>query len=117
MSGRVHFVTVTAQFDQDGTELNPDVKFECRGDKSSDCHRYPDCDCESWGDDHSHPKIVHDDCWIKDWFDADCHAYDGDDRDEMNGDWGIPAGMNRSGEVKTSFEVDYISWEFTEPTK
>lgn len=112
MNATAHYVTVTSP-DSEGWESQT-VKFECRGDRSSDCHRYPDCACEAWGQDHPHPKVVHDECWVKSWFDGDSHAYDGEDRDEMNGDWGIPAGMNRSGAVTTSFEYEYIAWEFVE---
>jgi len=108
----IHFVTVKACYDADGTELTPDVKFECRGDKTSPCHQYPDCSCEVWEDDHEHPKVTHGECWIESWFQADGHAYDGPDRDEMNGDWGIPAGMDRAGAVSTTFEMEYVSWEF-----
>lgn len=109
----IHYVTLTPKTHLDGTELPSDLKFECRGDSSSDCHIYPACDCEYWDDDHAkeHPRVPHDECWLQGWFDNDATSYEGDDFNDMD-DCGVPCGVSRSGPIKTSFEVDYVGWEF-----
>ena len=111
MSENLHYVTVKPQSAEDGTELTPTVKFQCKGDDTAACHIYPDCSCESWDDDHAHETAHHQECWMQAWFDNECHSYEGDDTDDW-GDWGIPAGMDRSGEVKVSFCEEYVEWEF-----
>ena len=96
-----------------GTEGDPAVKFTCHGDAESPCHRYPDCDCEEWPSDetaHIHPYTTHDECWMQPWFDNDCvspasHAV-------IGCDLGYQVGM--SGPVKTTFEGDFVGWEFIE---
>jgi hypothetical protein len=109
-----HIVTVTACYDADGTELTPDVKFECRGNDTHKCHIYPDCACESWEEGHEreHPYTHHQTCWMQGWFDAGAHCYDGEDMDDLNGDYNLPAGMNRSGPITALFCEEYIEWEF-----
>ncbi|BCW61876.1 hypothetical protein [Arthrobacter sp. StoSoilB22] len=110
-----HHITVTAQYDKDGTELEPEVKFECRGNDDAPCHIYPDCGCEAWEEGHEqqHPYTHHQTCWMSDWFEAGAHNYDGEDRDDMS-DCSIPAGMNRSGPIEPTFEDEYIAWQFKE---
>lgn len=117
MSTNPHIVTVKAHY-IDGVEMTPDVEFTCAGDSTAECHNYPDCDCEAWDDGHEdeygegHERKPHDECWMQDWFDNDEHCYDGEDSDDM-GDYGIPRNFNRSGPIKASFEMEYISWDFT----
>jgi hypothetical protein len=106
----VHFVTVTSS----GDDTRPTVKFECRGDSDSTCHSYPDCECESWDDEH--PSVSHDECWMQGWFDADGICYEGPDSYDMN-DNCVPNGMNRSGEIAAHYECDgYVAWDFKEAT-
>lgn len=112
--GAAHTVQVTARYDED-TELTPQVVFMCGADTRGDCHWYPDCDCESWTfngpvDQCGHPRIEHAECWIAPWFDAECHTYAGDDADYETGDFSLPAGLTRSGEVDVSFQSDYVEW-------
>jgi hypothetical protein len=112
-----HYVTVTAQFDADGNELEPEVKFECPW-KYGACHFYPACSHEEFDANHyedhgtGHEREHHDECWMQGWFDNGGHSYDGEDSDTYGGDYGIPAGMNRKGWITTTFEGDYVSWEF-----
>ena len=111
-----HRVTVTAQYDEEGNELTPEVEFECTNLYAS-CHFYPDCGCESWDMGHfdeygvGHERGHHDECWMQGWFDNGGHCYEGHDYDDM-GDYGIPAGMNRSGTIASLFQSDYVGWEF-----
>jgi hypothetical protein len=113
-----HYITVTAQFDADGDELEPEVTFECPW-KYGACHFYPTCSHEEFDahhyEDHGpgHEREHHGQCWMQDWFEAGAHVYDGDDREQNNGDYCIPAGMTRKGWITTSYEGDYVAWEFT----
>ena len=117
-----HHVTVTAQYRADGTELTPNVKFECRTEAGTGCRVYPACECESWddnhGDDHGdgHEPVPHEECWLQGWFDGPSHCYAGDDNDDM-GDYGLPRGMNRSGPVDVTYGDDYVEWFFVEATR
>ena len=117
-----HYVTVSAKYAPDGTELTPDVKFECRAEPGTGCRVYPACDCESWdiahGEDYGegHEPVAHDECWLQGWFDNGGHSYDGDDRDDM-GDYELPRGMNRTGQIEVDFQHDYITWSFAEATR
>ena len=110
-SAAVHFVTVTPS----NNEYSPaTVKFECRGDRDSQCHSYPDCECESWDSEHDtdHPSTKHDECWMQGWFDADATCYEGPDSYDRH-DNCVPADMNRSGGIKAHYEYDgYVAWEF-----
>lgn len=104
----VHFVTVTSN----GEYPPPTVKFECRGDRDSSCHLYPDCECEGWCEGHEHPSVAHDECWMQGWFDADAACYEGPDSYDMH-DNCVPADMNRSGEIEAHYEYDgYVAWDF-----
>lgn len=114
-----HFVKVEAQYAPDGTELEPKVTFECRAEPATACRLYPACGCEYWDDNHAadhgegHERVPRDECWLQGWFDSPCHCYDGEEYDDM-GDWGLPAGFNRSGRIVTSFEDDSVVWHFVE---
>ena len=114
-----HIVTVTARYAADGTELTPDLTFECRAEPRTSCRVYPACDCESWdivhGEDYGkgHEPVAHDEYWLQGWFDNGGHSYDGDDRDDM-GDYELPRGMNRTGQIEVDFNDDYITWQFKE---
>ena len=114
----LHHVTVTAQYDSDGEELTPDVVFECRGDRASECHKWPDCSCESWddlsngADENGHPVVDQGECWMQGWFDHGAHEYDGDDADPAVGDYGLPAGLSKSGAIDVSFQGEYLNWRF-----
>lgn len=118
MSSLPHYVSVEAFAYSGDVEFSPIVKFECPW-LYGDCHFYPDCQCESFGDDHfeehgvGHERVHHDECWMQAWFDSGCHSYEGDDGDDMQ-DTGLPVSMNRSGEIVTSWELDYVGWEFKE---
>jgi hypothetical protein len=111
-----HYVSVQPFAYSGDVEFTPIVKFECPWLYGS-CHFYPDCQCESFGEDHfeehgvGHERVHHTECWMQGWFDADCHVYEGDDADDMN-DTCLPATMNRAGQIVTSWEMDYVGWEF-----
>lgn len=98
----LHTVKIT------GSEDSPKIEFTCHGDMSAPCHQYPICGCESWDDDHHHPKVTHELCWIQPWFDngyispmAEQGALD---------DCGYKVGM--SGPIYTEFCRDFVEWEF-----
>ena len=103
-----HLVTVT-----DGVI----TKFECTNPEAA-CHIYPECDCESWADDHAsergagHAVVKHDDCWLQGWFDhgSPGAVYSGDDYNDMRDD-GIPVGMTRTGRIEHEYD-DCILWSF-----
>lgn len=112
----VHYVTVTpAEPDDDGWRDAAIVKFECRGDRDSKCHSYPDCDCEFWEEGHEqeHPFAQHDECWMQGWFESECgHVYDGPDADDRD-DNGVPRDMSRSSPIAASFDIDgFVEWVF-----
>jgi hypothetical protein len=114
MSEFQHYVTVTpGRADEDGWRYEEAaVKFECRGNQDSKCHSYPACECEYWDDDHEHPFVKHDECWMQGWFDNAAHVYEGPDRNDMD-DNCVPRDMQRSGAVSASYEYDgYVSWKF-----
>lgn len=116
-----HHVSVTARYAPDGTELTPDVKFECRTEADTGCRVYPSCGCESWDAMHSHDygdgheSVPQDECWLQGWFDNGGHSYEGDDYDDM-GDYELPRGMNRAGLIDVTFHDDYVAWSFREAT-
>lgn len=113
----VHFVTVTpgAQ-DVDGWRGSATVKFECRGDRDSKCHTYPDCECEFWDDGHDqeHPPVQHDECWMEGWFDSEAgHVYNGPDADDWD-DSCVPRDMEKFGPITAVYDMDgFVEWEFT----
>lgn len=115
MSENVHYVTVTpGRADEDGWRYEEAaVKFECRGNQGSECHQYPDCDCEYWDDNHEHPRVKHDECWMQGWFDSEVgHVYDGADGDDRD-DTCVPRDMSRSGPIATVFDIDgFVEWRF-----
>lgn len=113
------------------------VRFVCDGDDSAPCHWWPDCGCETWGPEHGTPGPAspsgkresialpgHEDvqqriCWIDPWFNDTTttwsdftELYDGPldiDHPDVygeNADWLV------SGPVLTSFEGDYMTWEY-----
>lgn len=101
MSQHLHTVTIG------GTDDEPRIEFTCHGDRDSECHSYPDCKCESWDrDDHPHPFVPHDKCWMQDWFDNDGT----DPIAETLVDCEYFVGM--AGPVRTIFCNDYIEWHF-----
>ena len=112
MSGE-HYVTVTAApADEDGWRPPALVEFECRGNRDSKCHQYPDCDCEGWDDEHEHLFVPHNECWVQGWFDSEYGAvYDGEDADDMDESC-VPRDMTKAGPVTVSYEDEYLSWEF-----
>lgn len=111
-----HHVTVTpAEPDEDGWRDEATVTFECRGNRDSKCHSYPDCDCEFWNDDHDkdHPFVKHGECWMTDWFKSGVgHVYGGADADDMDENC-VPRDMARSGFITGAFDIDgFIEWDF-----
>lgn len=114
MSG-LHWVTVSPDEEYPG-ENRADVKFECRGDKTSPCHIYPVCECDHWDDDHGkeygpgHEPVPHDLCWASDWFANEAVDYIGDDSEDGE----PPRMMAKTGPIKFSFDYDYVEWEWAE---
>ena len=105
----LHFVTIeTNPYDGE-----PVAKFECKGTATSKCHQYPACDCERWDDDHEHPNVSHDECWIQGWFDSGPGAvYTGTEYDDMYDD-GLPRPHEpKTGPVTVSFEDEWVAWEW-----
>jgi len=97
----LHHVTFAADTDT--------LTFTCRGDDTAKCHNYPDCDCGTWSDDHQHPAVPRDRCWMQDWFDNLAVSYD--DEYDHNDD-GYGPTVSGSGLVQTTFEQDYILWSW-----
>lgn len=116
MSKLPHYVRVIPFAYSGDVDFAPIVRFECPW-LYGDCHFYPACQCESFCHDHfrehgvGHERVHHEECWMQAWFESDGHSYEGDDGDDMQ-DTGIPFGMSRSGEILTSWELDYVGWEF-----
>lgn len=108
MADHLHTVTITHR---DGETL-PRIEFRCAGDRTAECHRYPDCGCESWGsdeDEHPHPFVEHGECWMQGWFDNDGI----DPSTDLLAECDITPGM--SGPIKAWFEGEYVEWEFIVP--
>ena len=82
------------------------IQFTCHSDQHAECRNYPDCQCESWDDDHEHPKVPQPECWMQAWFDNDGI----DPMSENLEDCEYRPGM--SGPIKTYFCEEYIEWEF-----
>jgi hypothetical protein len=108
--------TVPYSGDRD-TDFEPTVRFECPW-KYGACHFYPTCDCEQLSEDHyqehgpGHERVWHEECWMQGWFDNGGTQYEGEDYDDTN-DSCLPNGMNREGRITTSWEMDFVAWEFT----
>lgn len=101
MSTEVHHVVINA----DGQ-----IRFDCTATRDAECHQYPDCTCESWDrNDHQHPFVPHDRCWMQDWFDNDGINPSSDVLDDCD----YTPGM--SGPITTAFCQDYVEWEFVNP--
>lgn len=98
--------THTIDFNVEGGEL----KFRCHGDETSDCHQYPNCHCEWWGDDHEHPKVPHGHCWMDEWFANEGTEYTGDDGETNT--FGTRPTKSRTGPITTDFQVDYLEWNW-----
>ncbi|MFF8327856.1 hypothetical protein ACH49M_21395 [Rhodococcus qingshengii] len=99
----LHTVTIT------GDEEHPRIEFTCNGGTESACHNYPACDCETWDDDHHHPKVTHIACWMQPWFDNDCISPMSEQG--ILDDCEYKVGM--SGPITTTFCHDYVEWEFS----
>ncbi|OZC55124.1 hypothetical protein CH289_07805 [Rhodococcus sp. RS1C4] len=101
----------TVRITEDGLE------FTCHCDRNADCHRYPDCECESWDADHEseygHPPAPHDECWMQAWFDNDCVCPNLDCIDDHKGE----AEIGMSGPITAAFCEDYVEWEFTDSAR
>ncbi|MFG1794244.1 hypothetical protein [Nocardia sp. NPDC049149] len=104
----LHTVVIT------GDEDAPQIQFTCHGDRTSECHSYPDCQCETWiRGNHEHPFAPHDDCWMKSFFDnADSGGVA--PPPECLADDGVELGA--SGPIEAHFNGEYIEWEFIEAT-
>lgn len=110
MTEHLHAVTIT------GTVDDPEIEFTCHGDRDSECHSYPDCECEVWGNDHAHLFVPHDDCWMRSWFDRAA-----DDPEEYGPIHPMPdqlaeedCTVGMSGPIRTHFNGEFIEWEFIE---
>lgn len=105
-----HHVYVTSET----PESKPQIRFECRGSRNSNCHIYPDCECETWFDGHEkeHHYTQHASCWMTDWFENDGAWYVGDDCDDA-ADGGLPLGIIRRGEIDWDYD-EGIQWSFTD---
>lgn len=117
MTDLPHYVKVETFPYSGDTDFEPTAKFECPW-LYGDCHFYPACECESWDGNHlaehgpGHERVWHEECWMQGWFDSECGAcYEGADAYDMN-DSGLPNGMNRAGDIITSWEYEYVGWEF-----
>jgi len=85
------------------------VEMTCHGDSTAACHQYPDCECESGEtDDHQHPFVAHDQCWMQYWFDNDDIDPSGDVLELQNCDY--TPGMQ--GPIAITFCHEYIEWAF-----
>lgn len=98
----LHTVAIT------GDKEHPRIEFTCNGGTESACHNYPGCDCESWDDDHHHPKVTHELCWMQHWFDNDCISPMAEQG--ALDDCEYKVGM--SGPITTEFCHDFVEWEF-----
>lgn len=87
-------------------------QFVCPGDENSRCHRYPGCDGEHETWPCGCEYIGHASCWIKPWIDAghlaDSHDEGADDYGHLISDADFP-----DGDVETSWEGDYVLWNYT----
>lgn len=120
MSTDLHFVTVTHERDEDGEITSSTIAFECRGDESSPCRNYPDCECDEWyieteDGKHVHPDVPQPECWIATWFDGnfgqeiDSTPYTGDgSRDAETFLWCVP---EHSGPIDYEYEQG-IYWHW-----
>lgn len=109
---RKHHAVVEHRTDADGETVDTYLKFECRGDRDSTCHIYPDCDCESYDEEHEkeHPSVPHDDCVVLPWLDECCGetCFTGADGDPVDFPGEIPAG---SGPISVVWD-ECLSWSW-----
>lgn len=91
-----HTVTVTL----DKRSESRDVKFTCSGDRSSECHIYPDAD--EWEEGDGQERTPHEECWLQGWFDNDAYSYFGPDAIDDGGQEGVPL-ADRSGEIEFEY--------------
>lgn len=107
MADNLHTVEISGDPDNPATWR---IKFTCHGDSTALCHRYPDCDCETWPFDeaeHEHPYVGHAECWLSSWFDNDGLDPSTDTLEDCD----YRPGM--FGPIRTRSEVpDYVEWWF-----
>jgi len=48
---------------------------------------------------------------MQDWFDTNSASYEGEDGDFM-AEGGLPRDVTRSGPISTSWEEEYVAWEW-----
>lgn len=93
------------------TDAGLKAVFTCSADRDSDCHFYPDCDCEYIPPDHQHPKVKNDLCWMSDWFEVGAISPANDDIQAGDmAEAGYSAGM--SGPIGVIGDPDYLEWYF-----
>ena len=99
MSNHLHYIEHTHQ-----TGHGILTKFTCKGDRTSPCHQYPDCDCEHWDSDaeheREHPSVPHDQCWVEPWMD-ECATLCAPDGEPVH-----------SGPITVTFNGDCVEWEY-----
>lgn len=103
----VHTVAITI----DPVTGRPRITFACHGDRTTECHHYPDlsaCECESTC---PHPRIDHAQCWMQGWFD---HG-DIDPNAENLAEFGLKPGM--AGRITYTHQEYYLDWRFTDKDK
>ncbi len=79
--------------------------FTCDGDRSSKCHSFPDCDCETWSEDHNerHPFVTHEaECWVINWLNA------------FGGDTYQPSDDDLPGDIVPPHIDGPIEWDWDE---
>ena len=104
----LHFVAVTHERDEDGDVSDSTLTFECRGTIDSPCHLYPD-DVESFSEVDVDQWTKHENCWLKEWFEAGYEATPYRPGDEMEYDLhNVPEG---SGAIEYEYDEGiYWSW-------
>ena len=107
MTTNPHTVTATPRPDPDDYH-GPFVEFTCTATPDAPCRNYPDKEQWEENDPDAYPR---DECWLQPWFDNDCHAYTGADNRDNGGAAGVP-NKPRTGPITTTYEGDYITWEW-----
>lgn len=76
----------------------------CKGDRTSPCHTYPDCDCAFLMTECTHAPTRHDECWAEGWMDeGDCAETCGPDGEHV-----------RSGPINVTWDGNCVVWEYAD---
>lgn len=99
-------------------------RFVCKADASAPCRNYPACTCEDWEEarhfghgkgetpEPGHEAVPQDECWMDPWLNNSM-LHDSYSADDLY----IDDDEFPNGPVETTWEGDYLLWEYADDTR